>query len=828
MARVSRAALAALSALTLVAGLVTAAAIGSASPARAAVSPVKPSPTGTSSPEPSGTSPAQTSPVGIAGRGATVPFVEQEAEDAVTNGTVIGPDRTYGTLPSEASGRKAVTLNGIGQYVEFTLTRAANAADFRYSVPDSPAGTGLTAPISLIVNGDKVKDLNLSSTYSWYYGSYPFTNSPAEGSPHHFYDDVRTTFGSTLPAGAKVRLQVSSTSIVAAFTVDLADFELVAAPIAKPAGALDIATDYGADPTGVRDSTSRIRAAVKAATAQHKVVWIPTGTFLVTGHIVVDDVTLAGAGPWYSVLSGSRVGVYGRYIGEGGPSQEVTLKDFAVIGEVQERNDNDQVNGIGGAMSNSTVNNLWIQHVKVGAWMDGPMTNLKFTNNRILDTTAAGLNLHDGVTNSTVDNNFIRNVGDDGLAIWADTNQAVNDTFSHNTVVVPLLANNIAIYGGKDIRITDNVVSDTVTNGGGIHVANRYPNVDAEHGTSVSGTFTLARNTLIRAGNSSYNWQFGVGAMWFDGLNGPITDATINVTDTDLLDSSYEAIQFVEGPVSGVHFTNVTIRGTGTFAIQVQSSAAASFENVTATGVGYSNPTFNCNGQSAATFTVGTGNSGWYTTSPFCGPWPAAVHPGVPGSPPSGGPTTPATTPPTSAPTVPANGNLAQGHSVTASGLSGVYSGLNAVDGNAATYWQGASRAYPQTLTVDLGASTSVAAVSVKLPPAANWQTRSQIIAVSGSSNGSSYSSLRTAMPCTFDPASGNSATITFGATSQRYLRLTITANSGWPAAQVSELEVYAKGVPSTPSPSPTASSATAGPPLGDLPATTGPATRAA
>lgn len=40
----------------------------------------------------------------VPGRGATVPFKEQEAEYAATNGTLIGPNRLYGTLPSEASG----------------------------------------------------------------------------------------------------------------------------------------------------------------------------------------------------------------------------------------------------------------------------------------------------------------------------------------------------------------------------------------------------------------------------------------------------------------------------------------------------------------------------------------------------------------------------------------------------------------------------------------------------------------------------------------------------------------------------------------------------
>src|SRR3954451_10550726 len=46
-------------------------------------------------------------PAIVAGRGAAVNFVEQEAENAATNGTVIGPSRDAYTLPSEASGRKA-------------------------------------------------------------------------------------------------------------------------------------------------------------------------------------------------------------------------------------------------------------------------------------------------------------------------------------------------------------------------------------------------------------------------------------------------------------------------------------------------------------------------------------------------------------------------------------------------------------------------------------------------------------------------------------------------------------------------------------------------
>src|SRR2546425_1053072 len=46
----------------------------------------------------------------INGRGARVPFIEVEAEHAQHNGQIIGNDRTYGKLSSEASQRRAVTL----------------------------------------------------------------------------------------------------------------------------------------------------------------------------------------------------------------------------------------------------------------------------------------------------------------------------------------------------------------------------------------------------------------------------------------------------------------------------------------------------------------------------------------------------------------------------------------------------------------------------------------------------------------------------------------------------------------------------------------------
>jgi len=563
------------------------------------------------------------------GSGASLPYAEVQAENSATNGTVIGPSYTQGQLADEASGRKAVTLSGTGEYVTFTTPVATNSIDFRYSIPDSSDGSVYTAPLSLYINGTKQSDFTLTNAYSWYYGSYPFTNTPSSGNAHHFYDEVHRLFTATYPAGTTFKLEVDSEDTASSYTIDLADFEDVAAPLTQPSGSVSVVSE-GADPTGVNDSTSAFNDAITAAGAGG-VVWIPSGTYNIPGHIIVNDVTVEGAGMWYSTVTGTAPGFYGN----GTPtnsspaSTNVHLANFAIFGNVQERDDSAQVNGIGGAMSNSTVSNIWIEHEKVGAWMDGPMTNLTFSGMRIRDTTADGINLHGGVTSSTVTNSDIRNTGDDGIALWADSTIGADaqDTISDNTVQLQQLANGIAVYGGNNNTVNGNLVVDTgINQGGGITVAQRFTSTPL-------GLTTVSNNTMIRDGDLDPNWLFGVGALWFDDDQGPSITGPINVSNALIEQSPYEGIQWVEGTISGVNLSNVSIVGTGTFALQEQTGGAATATNVTATGVAQANagnaPSYSCEG-SGFTITDGGGNSGITPTQ--CNGWPAPVYPPYPNS----------------------------------------------------------------------------------------------------------------------------------------------------------------------------------------------------
>ena len=322
--------------------------------------------------------------------------------------------------------------------------------------------------------------------------------------------------------------------------------------------------------------------------------------------------TLTGAGEWYSVLEGNGVGVYGNL--PPNPSTNVHLSNFAIFGEVTDRVDSADVNGIGGGLQDSTISNVWIQHVKAGMWMTGPFNNLQISNVRIQDTTADGINFDGGITNSSVTNTYIRNTGDDGLALWSSGAADSGDVLPHDTVVLPILANNFAIYGGSDNSITHDYATDTITQGGGIQVGNRFAAVP------LSGTTTIADNTLVRTGTLDPNWKFGVGAIWFYASDGEDMTGTINVDHNTILDSPYDAFGFVGDyipnatppayAINNVHINDDIVRNVGTFVFQLQSAGSAT-RSPTWSPPGPSGWTGTMACAYGITPTYGTGNSGW-------------------------------------------------------------------------------------------------------------------------------------------------------------------------------------------------------------------------
>lgn len=137
-------------------------------------------------------------------------------------------------------------------------------------------------------------------------------------------------------------------------------------------------------------------------------------------------------------------------------------------------------------------------------------------------------------------------------------------------------------------------------------------------------------------------------------------------------------------------------------------------------------------------------------------------------------------------------GDLALRRPASESSHTQTYSANNAVDGDPGTYWESANHSFPQWLQVDLGGTTGVRRIVLALPPSTSWAARTQTIAVQGSVDGTSFGQLLGSTDCAFDPLRGNTATLTLpAATTTRHLRLVCTANTGWPAGQIAQLQVY-------------------------------------
>ncbi len=564
----------------------------------------------------------------VVGRGAAVPYTEYEAEDARYQGTLLTADakRTFGhtNFATESSGRKSVRLNSTGEYVEFTSANAANSLVVRNSIPDAAAGGGREATLSLYADGQFVRKLTLSSKHSWLYGTTDdpegLSNTPGTDA-RRLFDESNALLSQSYPAGTKFRLQRDAGDTASFYVIDLIDLEQVAPPAAQPAGCVSI-TNYGAVPNDGLDDTDAIQRAVTAdQNGEISCVWIPAGQWRQEQKILTDDplnrgiyntvgirdVTIRGAGMWHSQLYTltplhQAGGINHPHEGNFGfdIDHNTQISDIAIFGSGTIRGNNaNEEGGVGlnGRFGKNTkITNVWIEHANVGVWAGrdytnipelwGPGDGVEFSGMRIRNTYADGINFANGTRNSTVFNSSFRNNGDDALAVWAskyvkDTSVDIgsNNHFRNNTIQLLWRANGIAVYGGFGNTIENNIVADTM-NYPGIMLATDHDPLP------FSGQTLISNNALYRTGGAFWNEDQEFGAITLFAQGQPIPGVTIK--DTDIVDSTYDGIQFKTGggEMPNVKITNVRIdksnNGSGILAMSGACGSAA-LSNVTIT-----------------------------------------------------------------------------------------------------------------------------------------------------------------------------------------------------------------------------------------------------
>ncbi len=595
--------------------------------------------------------------------GATTPFATYQAPEAALGGgaSVVSltsaPTSEYDSPQGEASGHAYVQLTGVGQSVQWTndTGQPINFINVRASIPDSSSGSGMTATLDLYVNGAFRQALNMNSIQSWEYeGNNNYNGSdenPADGDPRAFWDDFHALIsGAAIPAGATFSLQEDSSNTAQFYWINSVDVWNAPAAAAQPANSISITScgavadntpTNGSAAAGAQDSTADIQNCVNQAASQGKILWIPQGTFYLIGTagIVAQNVTIEGAGYWYSEIYRDVPLPNNTPLGAAFQCYSCQLENFHIDSDSMSRA---EVDGGGGAQdttgTNWLIEGMWVQHVESSVWASGSGGTVE--NNFFTDIFADGCNLNNvsltgtSGSNLTATNNFIRGTGDDGMAInsvannGSQTYTAMSDiTMTHNTVLAPWGGKGLGVYGGSGHLVENNYLADTARYIG-LGVGRFGVNGSDMLGATVSG------NVVVRSGGNAYfqgqpALQVGNGG---DGQNvGTVNDAT--VTGNTIIQSVYDSVGFSTS--TNTNLANNTITNPWRNGIVISPpfypapSGSATITGNTVTGVGSG---FTAYANDSSGFSATLSNNSWQNgTGPTEGPYggTAAAIPGT-------------------------------------------------------------------------------------------------------------------------------------------------------------------------------------------------------
>ncbi|MFF1837864.1 discoidin domain-containing protein [Streptomyces sp. NPDC058231] len=482
------------------------------------------------------------------GRGAHMPYDMYEAEDGVTGGgaQVVGPNRTVGDIAGEASGRKAVTLNNTGNYVEFTARSSTNTLVTRFSVPDSAGGGGIDTKLDVYVDGTFLKAIDLTSKYAWLYGAETGPgNSPGSGAPRHIYDEANVMLGRTVPAGSKIRLQkdAANTSTYAIDFVSLEQAEQISNP--DPAA---YTVPAGFTQQDVQNALDKVRM---DTTGKLVGVYLPAGDYETSSKFQVygKAVKVVGAGPWYTRFhapSGQENTDIGFRADAGAKGS--SFANFAYFGNYTSRIDGPGKVFDFSNVSDIVIDNIWNEHMVCLYW--GANTDgITIKNSRIRDLFADGINMTNGSTDNLVTNNEARATGDDSFALFsaidAGGSDMKNNVYENLTSILTWRAAGIAVYGGynntfRNIRVADTLVYSGIT----------VSSLDFGYPMNGFGTdpTTIENVSVVRSGGHFWGSQTFPGIWLFSASK---VFQGIRINNVDIVDPTYSGIMFQTNYVGG-------------------------------------------------------------------------------------------------------------------------------------------------------------------------------------------------------------------------------------------------------------------------------------
>ena len=492
------------------------------------------------------------------GRGANMPYDMYEAEDGQTGGgaQVVGPNRTVGDLAGEASGRRAVTLNTTGAYVQWTTKAPTNTLVARFSIPD-----GTTSSINVYVNNQLNRTLPLTSRFAWLYGDETNPQNSGTG-PRHIYDEANIMLTGSFPAGSVVKLQKDGGN-PGSIAIDFVNTEQVA-PRANPNPATYV-VPAGTDQQAVQAALDAARMDTTKAG-----VYLPPGEYSTQNKFQVygRPIQVVGAGPWYTRFatpqnqSETDAGFRAEASANGS-----TFAHFAFFGNYTIRRDGPGKVFDFANVANITIDDIWTEH-QVCLYWGANTDNMTIKNSRIRNMFADGVNMTNGSVNNRVTNNDARATGDDSFALFSAIDAGGADeygnVYENLTSTLTWRAAGIAVYGGYGNTFRNIYIADTLVYSG-ITISSLdfgYP----MNGFGADPPTVFDNISIVRAGGHFWGRQV-FPAIWV--FSASKVFQGIRVNNVDIVDPTYAGIMFQtnyvggqpQNPVKDTVFTNVSITG---------------------------------------------------------------------------------------------------------------------------------------------------------------------------------------------------------------------------------------------------------------------------
>jgi Ca2+-binding RTX toxin-like protein len=488
-------------------------------------------------------------------------FIGQDATASLSSITGITPatgsDPSFPTTPNPTSAIVNITGNGITVGSGNTL-RGFTGGDATSDITGTNFGTLNVSEVTLNGTGNA---LNLTTgTLNGSFASISSTNSATTGINLSGVGGSLTTGSTTITNPTGIGINVSGSGAALSFA---------ATSVTSSGGTgISLTTNTGAATFGALTITPDAGQRGLLATDNTATLTIPSGTVTTSGAVAVEITKATGTSPL--TVSLTSVSANG---GTSGIVLTNTNGSFTITG-----NGNTTVGGTsgGGTIQNVTGHAIAMSNVQ----------NPSFTNINIQSAGRSGID-GQSVTNFTLANSTINNVGTAALGPFDESNISFNDggAFTSSSV-------------SGVVSITQNVLTNARRHG-----------VDIENGTGTISNLTINNNTLTSSTSSAVSLGTAILAAIQGSAGSTAHLTTGNINNNTITNfPSAEGIALLCGSgntsnntsstcgASGtpVNITNNTIAGQAAAASHLGSNAIRASMN---SQVGVMNVNINCNGR---------------------------------------------------------------------------------------------------------------------------------------------------------------------------------------------------------------------------------------